>query len=145
MPGTDVDETAQQLAEDLTKVVEDAKSDVAESAAAEETKRLEIERLDRIESRLVAIENHSAPSAVTETAAAPVVTAGDTNTDALDEVKEAIADLGEKITKPVEDAAETVMGPVGDVADEAEEVVETLPKRTHALFKPLGIGRRRDD
>jgi hypothetical protein len=142
---TDVDETAQQLAEDLTKVVEDAKSDVQESAAAEETKRLEIERLDKIESRLVAIENHSAPSAVTETAAAPVVTAGDTSTDALDEVKDAIADLGEKITDPVEDAADAVLGPVGDVADEAEEVVETLPRRTHGLFKPLFGSKRHDE
>lgn len=141
----DVTPTAEQVAEDLQAVVEQAKTEVAESAIAEEEKRQEIARLDAIERRLGDIESRSAASTVTETAAAPVVAAGETSGGALGEVKEAIADLAESIAEPVADVADTVTEPVADVAEDVADVVETLPRRTHGLFRKLPFGARHDD
>lgn len=132
-------EKADAIEAELQASIDDAKADVAADAANAEEKRAAQTRLDNLEQRLATLE--SRPHVETTPVAEAPASAPASQDGAIAALTEQVSDLAEKIADPVEDVAEAVAGPVGDIAEDAEEIVESVPRRTHSLFKPL-FGRR---
>ena len=146
----DVDTKAHEVAAELETVIEQAKEDVASEQIAESEKQAQESRLAALEARLAMIEEKTAHSGpVTDENAMALERKvepppSSPSEGGLEEVKDAIAELADKIAEPVEGVAGAVAEPVEDVADEATEVIETVPRRTHALFRKLPVGRREE-
>jgi len=127
-------EKAATIETELQASIEEAKADVADEAATKEEKRLAEERLVNLERRLNEVEARSyTPSTVTPEVPAPVAAP----VDAVSALADKVAAIAAPVTEPVADVAEAVTAPVVDAVEDATEVVESLPKRTHSLFKPL--------
>jgi chromatin segregation and condensation protein Rec8/ScpA/Scc1 (kleisin family) len=131
---------AEALETELQASIDDAKAEVADDAATAEEKRLAEERLDRLERRLNDVEarGSAAPMVSPAPEPPPVVAAP---VEVVTDLADKVAAIQEQITEPI---ADIVPEPIADLAEDAEEVIEELPQRTHSLFKKLPFGKRSD-
>lgn len=122
--------------------VEQHKEAVAE-ATSEERERARDARIEALETRINSLPRHDPPVTPAsptfkppEEPSAPLSTV-----EALTEKVEHIATVPAAVTEPVSNVVDGAVDTTGGAIEEAEDVIEILPRRTHSLFKSV-FGRR---
>jgi len=134
---------AATIESELQTSIDEAKADVARDAQSDEEKRIANERLSRLEGDLAAMRAGQSTSVAPVTPEPPAVPAvPDDPIARLESKVDAIAALVAKPIEPVKEAAAAIVEPVKEAASAAAEIVETVPKRTHRLFRPLWGGEK---
>jgi len=134
---------AAAIESELQTSIDEAKADVANEARSEEERRASAERLESLEARLRAVESQPAPGAMP--AVEPPAAAPDPNAEWRSNIERRLDEIAGAVAKPVEPikgAAEDIGAAVTGAADDAAEVVESVPVRTHGMFKKVFGGGR---
>jgi len=145
MPEADAAARAATIEAELQTSIDEAKADVAKEAQSDEEKRVHEERLSNLERQLADVRTTqaSAPAvpAVPETPAAP---APDPDAEWRTNIERRLDDIASAVRNPVDaagDAAAAVVDTATDAAGDAAEIVESVPVRTHGMFRKVFGGR----
>lgn len=142
---TEADAAARAAAieSELQTSIDEARADLANEARSENEKREASARLESLESRLRTVEaerSNAVPAAPVEVP--PVAPAVDDPIARLESKLDTFIATMSKPVEPVKEAVAAVGEAVTGAVEETADVVESVPVRTHAMFrKVIGGGR----